>query len=86
MSALNLHVFITILQEHLEILQELKNTTAGNMERRNGSVRNAQRSMQSNLIGRLTPKHVALENIDVTVEPFSPGITILILFISLRLN
>lgn len=74
MSALNLPVFITTLQEHLEISQGLKNTTAGNMGRRNGSVTNAQRSMLSNPIGRLTLKPVAQENIDVTVELSSPGI------------
>lgn len=67
-------VFITILQELLVILQVLRNTFAENMGRRNGSVRNAQRSMLFNRIGRLILKPVGLENIDVTVEPFSQGI------------
>ena len=73
MFALSLHAFTTILQGLLVILQELRNTIVGNTERRSGSVRNAQRSMQFNQIGRLTLKPVGQENIDVTVEPSSPG-------------
>ncbi|KAF2314831.1 hypothetical protein GH714_036843 [Hevea brasiliensis] len=42
--------------------------------RRNGSAKSVQRSMLFNQIGRLTLKPVELESIDVTVEPFSPGI------------
>lgn len=76
MFALSLHVFTTILQGPLVILQELRNTIVGNTERRSGSVRNAQRSMQFNQIGRLTLKPVGQENIDVTVEPSSPGSSI----------
>ena len=73
MFVLSLHAFTTILQGLLVILQELRNTIVGNTERRSGSVRNAQRSMQFNQIGRLTLKPVGQENIDVTVEPSSPG-------------
>ena len=73
MFAPSLHAFTTILQGLLVILQELRNTIVGNTERRSGSVRNAQRSMQFNQIGRLTLKPVGQENIDVTVEPSSPG-------------
>lgn len=74
MFVLSRLVFITILQELLVILQVLRNTFAENMGRGNGSVRNAQRSMLFNRIGRLILKPVGLENIDVTVEPFSQGI------------
>ena len=73
MFALSLRVFTTILQGLWVTLQVSRNTIAGNMERRNGSVRNAQRSMPFNQIGRLTLKPVEQESIDVTVEPFSPG-------------
>lgn len=75
MFALSLRVFTTILQGPSVILQELRNTIAGNMGRKSGSVRNALRSMLFSLIGRLTLKLVGLENIDATVEPFSPGRT-----------
>jgi len=44
------------------------------MERRSGNVKSAQRSMRFSLIGKLTPKLVVLENTDVIVEPFFPGI------------
>jgi len=80
MFALSLHVFTTILQGPSVILQELRNTIAGNMGRRSGSVTNALRSMLFNLIGRLTLKPVGLENIDVTAEPFSPGFNFPFLF------
>ena len=56
-----------------EISQESRNTFAENMGRRNGNVTSAQRSMQFNPIGKLTPKHVALGNTDVTVAPFFQG-------------
>ncbi|PPS01488.1 hypothetical protein GOBAR_AA19175 [Gossypium barbadense] len=42
-----------------------------NMERKNGSVRNAPRSMLSNQIGRLILRPVEQENTDVIAEPFS---------------
>ena len=64
MFALRLHVFTTILQGLLVILQELRNTVVGNIGRRSGSLRNVQRSMQFNQIGRLTLKPVGQENID----------------------
>ena len=73
MFALSLRAFTTILQGLWETLQVSRNTIAGNMGRRSGSVKNAQRSMLFNQIGRLTPKPVEQESIDVTVEPFSPG-------------
>lgn len=73
MFALSPHVSTTIPQGPLAILQESRNTSVGNMGRRNGSVRSVQRSMQFNQIGRLTLKPVELENTDVTAEPFSPG-------------
>lgn len=69
-------MFTIILQGLLVTLQESRNTFAENMGRRNGSVRNAQRSMLFNLIGKLILKPVVQENIDVTVEPFSPGRTV----------
>ena len=43
------------------------------MGRRNGSVRNVQRFMLFNPIGRLILRLVELESINVIVEPFSPG-------------
>ena len=43
------------------------------MVRRSGNVTSAQRGMQFNQIGKLTPKLVALGSTDVTVEPFSQG-------------
>lgn len=36
-------------------------------------MKSVQRDMQFNRIGKLTPKFVALESIDVTVELSSPG-------------
>ncbi|KAG8491574.1 hypothetical protein CXB51_014849 [Gossypium anomalum] len=42
-----------------------------NMERKNGSVRNAPRSMLFNQIGRLILRPVEQENTDVIAEPFS---------------
>lgn len=65
--------YTTILPGLLAISPESRNTFAENMGRRNGTVRNALRSMLFNLIGRLILKLVELESIDVTVEPFSPG-------------
>jgi hypothetical protein len=53
MFAMSLHVFTTILQGPSVILQELRNTIAGNMGRRSGSVTNALRSMLFNLISML---------------------------------
>lgn len=52
---------------------ESKSTFVENMERRNGSAKNAQRFMQSNRIGKLILRHAALGSIGVIVEPFSPG-------------
>ncbi|KAG9144045.1 hypothetical protein Leryth_013923 [Lithospermum erythrorhizon] len=49
------------LQEHLETSQESRNIIAGNMVRRNGSVRSAQRNMLSNLIGKLIVRFVVQE-------------------------
>lgn len=69
----SLHVFTTTQQGLLGILQELRNTTAENMERRSGNVTSAQRSMLFSQIGKLTLKPVVLESIDVIVEPFFPG-------------
>jgi len=66
-------VFIIILQELWEISRESKSIIVENMEKRNGNVRNVRKFMLFNRIGKLTPKLVALENIDVTVEPFSQG-------------
>jgi hypothetical protein len=43
------------------------------MVRKNGNVKNVQRNMLFNLIGKLIQKHVAPERIDVTVEPSSQG-------------
>lgn len=73
MCALSPLVFITTLQGHLGISQGSRSTFAESMERRSGSVTSAPRSMLFNLIGKLTPKPVVQESIDVTVEPFSPG-------------
>lgn len=73
MFALNLLVFIIILQGHLEISLGSRSTFVENMGKRSISVRNAQRFMLFNLIGRLTLKLVELESIDVTAAHFSPG-------------
>lgn len=43
------------------------------MVRRNGSVISVQRSTQSNLTGKLTPKHVVQENTSAIAEIYSPG-------------
>ena len=74
MFALSLHAFTTTLQGLWGTSLELRNTTAENMGRRSGNVKSAQRSMLFSQIGKLTPKPVVLENIDVIVEPFFPGI------------
>lgn len=66
-------MFITILLELLVISLELKNITVENMVRRNGNVTSVQKFMLFNLIGRLTPKPVVQESIDVIVEQSSPG-------------
>jgi len=73
MFAPSLRVFTIILQGLWVTLQVSRNIIAGNMGRRSGSVKNAQRSMLFNQIGRLTLKPVEQESTDVTVEPFSPG-------------
>lgn len=73
MFAQNRHVCTMIHLELLGTLQGSRNTSAGNMVRRNGSAKNAQKSMQFDLIGKLTPRSVAPESTDVTVEPFSQG-------------
>lgn len=73
MSAQRQPVCTTSHRERWEILQESRNTFAENMVRRNGNVRNAQRSMQFNQIGKHTPKLVALGSTDVTVAPFFQG-------------
>ena len=65
---------ITIRQGHLVTLQESRNIFVANMARRSGSVANAPKDMQSNLIGKLIQRLVGLESIDVTVVLFSPGI------------
>ncbi|KAJ0976211.1 hypothetical protein J5N97_018176 [Dioscorea zingiberensis] len=59
--------------EPLEISQASRSTSSGNMVKRSGSVRSAQKSMQCNQTGRLTPRLVALESTNVTVAPSSPG-------------
>lgn len=61
------------LQGPLGTSLESRNTTQESMVRRNGSVISAPRDMLFNLIGKPTPRFVALENIDVIVEPFSLG-------------
>lgn len=63
----------TIRQGHSVTLPALRNIFVGNMARKSGSVRNAPRDMQSNLIGRLIPRLVGLESIDATVVQFSQG-------------
>lgn len=73
MSAQNLLVYTIIHLGLLVILQVSRNIIAENMGRRSGNVKNAQRFMQFNQIGKLILKPAELENIDVTVEPFSPG-------------
>ena len=73
MFALSLRVFTTILQGLWVTLQVSRNTIAGNMERRNGSVRNAQKDMLFNLIGKPILRLAVLENTDVTVALFSQG-------------
>ena len=66
------------------ILLASRNTIAENMERKSGSVRNAQRSMLFNQIGRLILRPVEQENIDVIVEPFSQGNSFYSCLFSLR--
>ena len=73
MFALSPPAFTTTPQGLWEISLGSKSTFVESTERRSGSVTSAQRSMLFNLIGRLTLKPVALESIDVTVEPFFPG-------------
>lgn len=67
------HVCITAHQGLLGTSQASRNTSQGSMERRSTSVKSAQRSMQFIPIGRLTPRLVALESIDVIVAPSSQG-------------
>jgi len=66
-------VLTTIHLELLGISQGSRNTFAGNMERRNGNVKSVQSSMLFNLIGKLIPRSVVLEIIDVTAALFSRG-------------
>ena len=66
-------VFTTTHQGLLGISQESRSTFAENMEKRNGNVRNAQNVMQFNQIGKLIPRFVAVESIDVTVVLSSLG-------------
>lgn len=75
MFAQNQLVFIITHQGLLGISLESRSIFVENMGKRSISVRNAQRFMLFNLIGRLTPRLVELESIDVIVEPFSPGKT-----------
>lgn len=73
MCVQKLAVFIMTHQEHLGISLESRSTFAENMERRNGNVKNALNVMQFNQIGKLIPRFVALESIDVTVVLSSLG-------------
>lgn len=70
------HVCTMIHQGHLGTSQESRSTFQGSMAKRSGSVKSVQSVMQFNLIGKLTPRFVALKSIDVIVEPFSLGETV----------
>lgn len=73
MCAQRPHVSTMTLQGPLGTSLASRSTTQESMVRRNGSVISAPRDMLFNLIGKPTPRFVALENIDVIVEPFSLG-------------
>ncbi|GER24871.1 evolutionarily conserved C-terminal region 2 [Striga asiatica] len=68
-------VFTTTHRELLEISRESRSIIAENMERKNGNAKSVRRFMLFSLIGRLIPRHVGRESIDVNVEIFSPGRT-----------
>jgi hypothetical protein len=55
-------------------LTGIKSTLVESTVKRSGNVKNVLRNMQSNLIGKLTQKHVVQENTNVTVAPSSQGI------------
>ena len=55
-------------RELWEISPELKNISAGNMARRNGSAKSVRRSMQFSRIGRLIAKSVEPESTSVIAE------------------
>lgn len=76
MCAQSLHVYTMTLQGLLETSQESRSTFPESMGRRSGNVKSAPSVMLFNQIGRLTPRFVAQESIDVIVEPFSPGGTV----------
>lgn len=60
-------------QEHLETSLVSKNISQENMARRNGNARSVRSDMLFNPTGKLIPRFVAHENIDVIVAHFSQG-------------
>lgn len=71
MSVLSPHVFIMIHQGLLGTSLGLRSTLAESMVKKSGNVKSALRNMQFNQIGKLTPRFVAQESINVTAENFS---------------
>lgn len=73
MCARSLHACTMTQLGLLETSRESRSTFAESMVRRSGSVKSVPSGMLFNQTGKLTPRFVAQESIDVTVEPFSPG-------------
>ena len=73
MCAQNLVACTTSLQGPWGTSLASRSTSAENTARRSGNVTSAPRSMLFNQTGKLTPRPVALESTDVTVEPSSQG-------------
>ncbi|KAL4326800.1 hypothetical protein AHAS_Ahas13G0036300 [Arachis hypogaea] len=63
--------------EHWGTSQVSRNTTAGSMARRNGSVTSVPRNTPFIPIGRPMPRSAGLGSTSATVAPFSPGTSLI---------